>query len=253
MLKSIGITCKKAAAAALLAVFAAAALFGLFPCGGADIASAAAAKTVRVGFFQFAGYHILDDSGRRSGYGYEFLQLIARYGDWKYEYLGYDVSYEDSLKMLENGQLDVVTSVSKTEEREEKLLFSKEDIGTNSTIFTVKAGNRDVVKGDYATYDGLKIGMLEGNSKNDLFADFAAGKFTYEPVYFSNEDELAAALQKGDVAGIVSGSLRAIENEWLMESLAANPFYICTSKSRPDLMEEIDAAIAELKTSPLMN
>lgn len=33
--------------------------------------------TVRVGFFAFDGYHSIDEKGVRSGYGYEFLRMIA--------------------------------------------------------------------------------------------------------------------------------------------------------------------------------
>ena len=47
-------------------------------------------QTVRVGFFAFDGYHIHNENGSRSGYGYEILQHIAGYTDWKYEYIGYD-------------------------------------------------------------------------------------------------------------------------------------------------------------------
>ena len=92
----------------------------------------AAQTTVRVGFFAFSGYHEMDDEGRLSGYGYEFLQRLAAHGDWTYEYLGYDGSYADALDMLRRGEVDVVTSVSKTPEREKEFLFSALPIGTNS-------------------------------------------------------------------------------------------------------------------------
>ncbi len=219
------------------------------PFANVATASASGSETIRVGFFSFPGYHNMDGDGRRSGYGYEFLQRLASRADWAYEYVGYDRSYSDCLDMLQRGEVDVVTSVSKTPEREELFLFSQKDIGTNSTIFTVKAGNTDVVKGDYSTYNGLKIGMLEGNSKNDTFAEFAQGKFQYRPQYFETEDELSKALADGTVEAIVSGSLRAMQNEWLMESLSPNPFYICVNKDNAALMEKIDEAIADLDLS----
>ncbi len=205
------------------------------------------ARHVRVGFFRFSGYHIQDGDGRRSGYGYDFLQRIGNYMNCVYEYTGYDRSYSDTLEMLERGEVDVVTSVSKTEERMEKFLFSDKPIGTNSTMFTVKAGNTSVTAGDYATYDGLDIGMLDGNSKNQNFERFAGENgFTYRPVFYETEEELTAALQDGAVDGIVSGSLRASSNEWVMESFDAADFYICTRKDDRELMRQINAAIDQL-------
>ena len=204
-------------------------------------------EILKVGFFAFSGYHIIDQDGRRSGYGYEFLQRLAIHGGWSYEYYGYDGSYAESLDMLRSGQVDIVTSVSKTPEREEEFLFSDQSIGVNSTIFTVKAGNRDIVEGDYATYDGITVGMLSGNSKNANFERFAAEHgFTFEPAYFDGQDELTAALQEGRVDAAVTGSLRLLENEWLLESFDASPFYICTRKDRADLMDRINMAINEM-------
>ena len=204
-------------------------------------------EVLRVGFFAFSGYHTIDDSGRRSGYGYEFLQRLAIHGGWSYEYVGYDGSYADALDMLRNGQVDIVTSVSKTPEREEEFLFSDQSIGINSTIFTVKKGNQAIVEGDYSTYDGVTVGMLEGNSKNANFQRFAAEHgFTFQPVYFAEQDELTDALQEGRVDAAVTGSLRLLENEWLLESFDASPFYICTRKDRAELMSRINAAINEM-------
>ena len=52
-------------------------------------------ETVKVGFFAMDGYHMMDEEGNRSGYGYDFLRLMARYWDVDYEYVGYDKSWED--------------------------------------------------------------------------------------------------------------------------------------------------------------
>lgn len=204
-------------------------------------------ETLRVGFFAFSGYHIIEENGRRSGYGYEFLQRLAIHGGWSYEYVGYDSSYAEALDMLKNGEIDIVTSVSKTAEREKEFLFSEQSIGTNSTIFTVKAGNQDIVEGDYSTYDGIDVGMLEGNSKNANFENFAKKhSFTFNPVYFDGQDELSAALQDGKIDAAVTGSLRLLDNEWLLESFDSSPFYICTNKDNTELMSRINAAINEM-------
>ena len=69
-------------------------------------------ETVKVGFFAMDGYHVMDEEGNRSGYGYDFLRLMARYWDVDYEYVGYDQSWDDMQQMLEDGEIDMVTSPS---------------------------------------------------------------------------------------------------------------------------------------------
>ncbi len=222
-------------------------LFALAAWGLAAFAASAADDPLRVGFFAFSGYHEMDEDGRMSGYGYDTLQKIAQGTDWTYEFLDYDASFAETLDMLERGELDIVTSASKTPERQEKFLFSDKPIGTNSTIFTVKAGNTRVKAGDYATYDGLTIGMLENNSKNDNFVRFAEEhQFQYKPVYFGTEQELTEALQNEEVDGIVTGSLRATQNEWLVESFAASNFYVVMQKDDAELMRQMNEAIDRL-------
>ena len=51
-------------------------------------------ETVKVGFFAMDGYHMMDEEGNRSGYGWDTLRLMARYWDVNYEYIGYDKSWE---------------------------------------------------------------------------------------------------------------------------------------------------------------
>ena len=101
-------------------------------------------ETVKVGFFAMDGYHVMDEEGNRSGYGYDFLRLMARYWDVDYEYVGYDKSWDDMQQMLEDGEIDMVTSPRKTPEREEKFDFSR-PIGTNNGILTVRSDNSTIV------------------------------------------------------------------------------------------------------------
>lgn len=54
-------------------------ILSLFP--APVYAAAGNSRTLRVGFFAFDGYHVQDADGNRSGYGYDFLQMLARYGD----------------------------------------------------------------------------------------------------------------------------------------------------------------------------
>ena len=104
---------------------------------GADAGS----MTVRAGIFHFDGYHMKDEDGNLSGYGIEFLNMAAEYSHLNFQYVEYDRSWNDMLTMLEEGDIDVVTSGRKTEEWEEKYAFSL-PIGRNSTILSIQAPQR---------------------------------------------------------------------------------------------------------------
>ena len=217
--------------------------------------SASAAETVsqhervRVGFFAMDGYHMMDEDGNRSGYGYDFLRLMARYWDVDYEYVGYDKSWEEMQQMLIDGEIDMVTSARRTPEREELFDFSR-PIGTNNGILTVRSDNSTIVEGKYSTYDGMRVALLRGNSRNDEFAEYARTKgFTYKSVYFDSAEEIAEALQNGTVDAIVTSSLRKMNNERILEKFGSSDFYVIVKKGNTELLNKINYAIDQMNAA----
>jgi len=228
----------------MLAVVFFLALF-LFP---SSVYAASSSKTVKVGFFQFPGYHMEADSGSRSGYGYEVLQLMALHNNWKYRYIGYNKSWADMQTMLTDGQIDLLTSAQKTPERQRQFSFSSRSIGTSSTILTVKSGNTDIISGAYSTYSGMRVGMLKNSTRNGSFKSFATRNgFTYKPVYYDDSDQMQRDLQKGvRVDAIVTSDLRRIKNEWILDEFDTSDFYVMVRKDNTALLAEVNRAIKQM-------
>lgn len=202
-------------------------------------------KLLRAGFYYCEGYHEIDEAGVHSGYGYELLQLIGRYENVKYEYVGYDKSWDDMLQLLKDGEIDLVTSGKKLEGREEEFDFSTKNIGFTSTALLIKAGNSSIVAGDYSTYDGRKVGMMRGSSNNDSFKEYAKEKgFSYIPVYYDSMDMLRVALQAEEVEAIVTSNLRNVNaDEWLTETFGEEPMYIMVRKGDAKTLKIVNDAL----------
>ena len=71
-------------------------------------------KTVRVGWHE-PPFYITDASGRLSGYSYEYQRKIAAYTGWKYEYV--KGSWSELMQKLKEGEIDLMSNVSYSEER----------------------------------------------------------------------------------------------------------------------------------------
>lgn len=170
-------------------------------------------RTVKAGVFSFEGYHTKDEDDRLTGYGIEFLSLVSEYSRLNFEYTGYDRSWNEMLTMLENGEIDVVTSASRTPEREKLFAFSL-PIGRRNTVLSISIDNMQIHRGDYKTYNGMTVGQLEGSSQNQSLVEFAEENgFSYRIKEYNDSDDLAAALQNGEVDAILSSDLRKAENE----------------------------------------
>lgn len=204
--------------------------------------------TVRVGFFEFDGYHNIAEDGARSGYGYDLLQLMARYEQLDYVYVGYDKSIGQSEEMLANGEIDLLTAIKWSEERAEKFDFSSRNIGTASTQISIKAGNTDIVSGDYSTYDGCTFGVLQDTTRAQELVDFSREHgFKPQTIYFATTKELAQALQDGAVDAIVSTSLRAKKNEWVIESFNEEPIYAVVRKGDQKTLQMVNHALDRME------
>lgn len=218
-------------------------LLALFVC---LLPAVAQARTIRVGYYMFDGYQMEDANHVRSGYGYDFLQEMARYTGWDYEYVGYDLGWAKLQEMLDRGEIDILTSARLTPERENAYLFSTQ-MGTSSGVLNIKNGSSRVTPGDYKTYNSMKVGMIKNSSINENFASFAAAKgFTYHPVEFFNSDEMSAALQKGDIDAICATSLRRSNDEWTVDQFDTAYFYVMLNRNSAALQQEINAAMEQM-------
>lgn len=208
-----------------------------------DLSAGAPPPPIRVGFFEFDGYHMIDAAGARSGYGYEYLQRLAAYGGWKYEYVGFDKSWADMAPMLERGEIDLITGAVKTPARQEKFEFSTWPTGWSSVIMTVKAGNSRYAPGDYVNWNGIRVGMLAGTGRMAPFDALAREKgFTCQFREFRQIDELLQALQRGEIDAAVTGSRRTTDREWIYEQFGFQPVFLMARKGDRALLDKINAA-----------
>lgn len=229
----------------LLLLILCAVLWGL-SVSAAAAQDAAPRETVRVGFFAFDGYHMVDEKGNQSGYGYDFLRIAARYMDVDYAYVGYDKSWDEMQEMLRSGEIDLLTSMQKTPEREEEFEFSK-PIGVSSAMLTVKSSNNSILEQEYDTYGGMRVGMLYNNSRNDDFQKLAKEKgFSYQPVYYDMESDIKEALQNGAIDAALTSSLRSIHDERVVEKFATKDFYAVVKKGNTKLLNELNDAIDQM-------
>lgn len=198
----------------------------------------------KVAFYAFDCYHMQDENGKKTGYGYEMMQGISKYLQCTFSYVGYDKSASECEEMLRNGEVDIYTAAKKTPEREKEFAFSTHPAITSSTCMNVKVGNTKIVAGDYSTYDGIRVGLLERHTYNDTFLDFAKEKgFDCEIIYYKTPTELTNALINDEVDALVNSYIRIPEDEQSIENFGETPYYIMARKEDQELVDQLDYAI----------
>ena len=140
----------------------------LFLFGTVSGAEPAARKTVRVPALATGKLMVLDeDNVPVSGYAYDYIQMIGTYAGWDIEFIPCD-NFSDAMKLLLTGGVDLFYDVSRTPERERKLLFPEEPMGNEYYYLYTLSSDGSVIPGDYASMQGKRVGVTSGTTTCDL-------------------------------------------------------------------------------------
>ena len=204
-------------------------------------------REYKVSYYAYDCFNMQDESGRRSGYGYDMMQNIAKYMQCTFSYVGYDKSAKENEEMLRTGEIDIYTAAKKTPEREQDFIFSEHPSITATTCMDVKVGNRNIVAGDYSTYEGIRIGLLSRHTYNARFEAWAQDKgFSHTITYYETPAELTNALITGEVDAIINSYIGTPEDERIIEKFEETPYYLMMRKEDQALMDQIDEAMDEM-------
>lgn len=204
-------------------------------------------KTVRVGWLvNNEGFQNGTPGERLSGWGYEYLQTLSYYTPgWRYEYVS--GTFTELMDMLEAGEIDLMPNISYSEERAQKLLFSSNPEGTERYYIYAKPDRDDLAKGDPQALQGLTIGCNSGVMQTFVGQQWLANEgitCTYKEI--DTGSALFDALANNEVDAIIMNDTTSSPSASPMFYIGSSDYYFAVPKSRPDLMDDINAAMSAI-------
>lgn len=190
---------------------------------------------LRVGFDD-TGYFMQGaaDGAPKSGYGYEYLQQLAYYGGWEYEYVY--ASFSEQLEMLEKGEIDLMVNVSYMEERADKIDYSDNVMGEETYYLCVKEDS-DILAQDLSTLKGKKLGATKGTYQMQILREWAE-----ENQIDCEITEIDSIEEEAGLDALVTMDIYTRE-EWVpLLELGSSEYYFGISKEKPYLLELINEA-----------
>ncbi len=205
-------------------------------------------KPVRVGWYQSDMFQEgMSDEEPKSGYCYDYLQKLADYTDWEYEYV-YG-SWSELYEMLAAGEIDFMGGVSITEERRESMLFPDSEMGTEEYYLCRRAGDDTISTENRSSLNGKKVGLIYHNLMSDYTEQWIQAQgLDLTPIYYDSFEERDAALQNGeiDLETTTLDSALAADRIREVAKVGEEPYYIAVSISREDLLEELNEAVTTM-------
>ena len=200
-------------------------------------------RTVRVGWYESSFcYH--DQFGRRSGIAYEYQQEVAAHTGWTYVYE--DASWPVLLAELLEGQIDLLSDVSFTAERAEKMLFSSLPMGSEYYYVFIDANNTSIDPNNLETLNGKKIGVNKGSVQLGLFQEWANERGIVADIIelTTNEETSMEMLNTGALDAFVGiDSISSNSKISPICKVGSSDYYFAVNKNRPDILGELNEAM----------
>lgn len=245
----MGKTLKRIAAILAAAVL----LLAMLPCGFAA-ETKQTSRTVRVAYPMQTGLTERDENGNYFGYTYEYLQEIAQYTGWRYEFVEAAGSQDESLitlmDMMEKGEIDLMGGILFSDEMNALYDYSGHSYGTVKTVLQVPHNQPDSIVVDAQKEQWLTVAVygksVQRRQELEEYAKINLLHVSY--IECKSEEELLDAVFSGRADAMLNTSLNAVTGLRTIAEFAPKPFYFVLSKqAEPGLMQELNAAIMSIQ------
>ena len=215
----------------------------LFSVISIPVSVTAETKKVRVGYYE---NEVFQEGARegavKTGYAYEYYRKLSEYTGWEYEYVygGFGELYQ----MLLDGEIDLLAGLAKTEERQSLIGYPDAVMGSETYYLVKHDTDVSITDDDLSTLNGCRIGVLDSAMVGVLNRFLADNDVTAEVVAYPDHAQLFGAFDSRDVdiLAVESDGAYGKEHSEVLTDFGANPYYLCVSIQRTDLLKELNDA-----------
>ena len=203
-------------------------------------------QTVRVGYYENEVFQEGANEGAvKTGYAYEYYRKLSEYTGWKYEYV-YG-SYSELYQKLLDGEVDLLAGLAYRQDRADLMGYPRAPMGRE--VYNLVCHDADTyITSDPATLSGRRIGVLDSAMVGVLDSYLTEQGVSAEVATYADYDVLFAAFDDGefDILAVEGSGAYDRPNSEVLCSFGSSDYYLCVAKDRPDLLEELNVAQAQL-------
>ncbi|MCI2049287.1 MAG: transporter substrate-binding domain-containing protein [Lachnospiraceae bacterium] len=197
---------------------------------------------MRAGLYSSFHYSYQNSDGTYAGADVEYFYKIAQTAGEEVSVRLYD-NETDMLEDLDDGTLDMLFDFGKTPEREEKYLFSDNQIGATSLSIYVRKSDERFDYGNIPQLDGLTIGYDEGNSDGRIYEEWCAEQgIRSDMKAYHSRYEINKALDSRQIDAALVGQ-DGYDGYSTILNFAPQPYYILFRKDETKMKNTVDTAM----------
>lgn len=201
-------------------------------------------NTIKVGWFPQPSFIEQEQYENPSGYVQVYLEHIAQYTGWNYEFVKGD--FEVLYKQLTEGKIDILPCLFYTEERDEILDFSESEMGTiYSTLFV--RSDSPLSSNDPLSYNNIIVAAELDENPVKLLKFAKENGFTVDIRYYPSLQAVIDAVISGETqAGVVAGYQDTDDTHTILR-FAPSRIYFASPAGKKEILTQLNRAMTELK------
>lgn len=216
--------------------------------------SGTSTRTVRVAAPKLPGIVDVDENGNRSGMMYDYLNEIAKYTGWSYYYV--DTPGGDLLDGLDTGKYDLICGIYKTDELDEKYMFSEYPCGVLQLVLLTTWDSTDIMAKNYDDLEGKTIGVSSRKAEDTKrLEDWLASRNTKCNIKVYSDEQLkdktlGQYMEEGEIDLYLANAATGDDGTYRSVFYFDSPRnYFVTSDDNAVLMNELDTALRYINDS----
>ena len=210
-------------------------------------------QVIRVAYPKAKGYTMVDSDGRHYGIVVDFLNEIAKYTGWEYEYI--DVDDEELIELAEAGEFDLIGGQYYMDGLEKYFAYPDYNCGYSKLLLLARRDDDSIKSYDFNTFNGKTIGVFERAKENirrlRIYLDVnnldcTIRYYSYDEIQEKAEGNLEVFLENGDVDLLLGNSSDIGEDFFVAAYFDSQPHYIVTNTGNQDILDKLNMALEKI-------
>jgi len=205
-------------------------------------------KTVKIALFPMSGYSEKDENGNWTGIGIELMSIVARYTNWKIEYVECN-NYEEAMALVDAHEVDFTGGVQLEPENQKTHLYGDICAGFIYNVLAVRSDSNSIAYEDYEAMKGAKIAVSSVYLGKDVTNQYLEANGLLNQVTILEYPSVEAAenaLYTGEVDMFATNILGLERDMKAVAHYGARPFFWMSYNGNEELVEEMDQGLMTL-------
>lgn len=199
--------------------------------------NASAETVIRVGYVPNTGFLEESVDGHYYGYGYEYMEFLSCYGNWKFEYIP-STTWQECNAKLQNGEIDILPAMPGDYRTLQNVTRTDHVIGRYPMALITKDGS---IKPQ------MRLGTIISNAPIPSLPKVAANEgFTYELTTYNLFYDMEESFKRNELDGYIAPMFEPNKEKNVAAIFDRQSYRLLVKTDRTDLLAAMNTAMDEM-------